>query len=308
MVFVESALLAIGVATVVSAIDFIAKSTSSITHRFGIPEYLASTLVLSFVITLPVFLILLISNIYDTPVLGMSLVIGVPIATITLVMGVFLLRNELPVEFEGYRNATFMWSAALLLLILSIDKFIDRVDAIFMIALFVFYVLYIVYRTGKSTEYVFLKTQKLNVILYPLSFVAIIISSILVVGATIAVSRLLNLSIVIFGATILSSILVLPMFDVIKNVFRSSRLTFDNLLGNVVVSITLLPALVALINPIPTFMGGELGIMPLIMLNIISLSFAMLTRLTTTLHRKTGALLIVIYIIYMALTFSGYNI
>ena len=122
MVFLELALFVIGVIAVVSAISFIAKTTSNITHSFGIPEYLASTIVISFIILIPLFLVMHISNFYDIPVLGISSVIGFSVTMLTLVMGIFLLKNKLPVEYEGYRNATFMWVAALLLLIVSFDK------------------------------------------------------------------------------------------------------------------------------------------------------------------------------------------
>lgn len=299
MVLLELALFIIGFVTVVSAIDFIAKTTSNITNTIGLPEYLTSTIVISFVIALPVLLIMIISNFYDIPSLGLSTALGFAMTVITLVMGIFLFKNELPVTYEGYRNSTFMWASALVLLIVSFDRYIDRMDAIFLLLLFAFYVVYIAFRTGKAKEYVYLKKIEFNRIIYPLSIVSILISSWFLVMSASILGAAFGWPLVIIGGVLLGLLIALPLFDVIPSIFRSSRLTFDNLLGNIVICLTLVPGIAALINPIPLSLGGDMSIMPFIGLNIITLSFAMSTRFTRSLHKKTGIVLIAAYAAYV---------
>lgn len=298
---VELILFIIGFATVISSTNFIAKSTSNITHSFGIPEYLASTIIISFIFSMPNLLIMLLSNIYDIPVLGLSTIIGFSVATMTLVMGIFLIKNEVPVEYEGYRNSTFMWAAALLFFIVSIDKFIDRMEAIFMLLLFAFYVIYIYYRTEKSKEYIYLKTRPVNILLYPLAVFAIAMSSFVTVGSVILLGGSIGISMELLGLIIFGTLLSLPMLDVIKNLFKSSKLTFDSIIGNVVVTLTLLPGLSALVLPITYGTNFRGGIMPLVFLNVICLSFAMLTRATRSIHHKTGFALIAAFFVYVIL-------
>ena len=295
----EIMIFAVSIAAIVSSLDFISKSFSGFAHSLGIPEYLAGTIVLSFIISLPVFLIMLISNIFNVPTFGISTIVGFSIATITLVMGIFLLNNEIPVEYEKYRNSTFMWAAALLFFIVSLDKFIDRADALFLISLFVFYVLYLYYRTSKSKEYVYFKPRKSNAILFLPAVLVIILSTIAAISTISIISRAYIFSIALFSIAILSFILVLPLFDLIKNIFRNPILTFDNLLGNVVITLTLIPGIVALIEPIPYNLNYNLGFMPLLFLNLVCLSFALITRLRAKIHKKTGAVLIVSYIIFL---------
>lgn len=297
---VELILFVIGVAAIISSINFIAKSTSNITHSFGIPEYLASTIIISFVFSMPNLLIMLLSNLYDVPVLGFATILGFTITTMTLVMGTFLLRNEVPIAYEGYRNATFMWTAALLLLIVSVDRFIDRMEAIFMLVLFAFYTVYVCYRTEKSTEYVYLKTRTTNIILYPLAIFAIIISSFVVVGSVVLqiTSPLVPMNLLGF---VLGSVLAIPMLDVIRSVFKSTRLTFDSILGNVIVSLTLLPGIAALILPIAYETIFRVELFPIVFLNLICLSFAMLTRFKRSVHRATGIALISAFAGYILL-------
>jgi cation:H+ antiporter len=242
---------------------------------------------------------MLISNLYDVPTLGLATSIGFAATIISLMMGVFLLKNELPVEYEGYRNATFMWCSALLLFIVSFDKYIDRMDAIFLLSLFAFYVLYIIYRTSKSKEYVYLKQIQFNTWIYPISIFAIVLSCWFLVVSIINLGYIFNVPLVKFGAIFLGFALAFPLFNIINAVFRSSRLTFDNLLGNVISCLTLVPGVAALINPIPLTLGGELSIMPFIVLNVITISFAMATRLTYSLHRKMGIFLIAAYVFYI---------
>jgi Ca2+/Na+ antiporter len=245
-------------------------------------------------------LILFFANLYDFPVFGMSVLIGFAITTITLIMGIFLFFNEVPIVYEGHRNATFMWSAALLLFIVSMDRFIDRMDAIFLLVLFAFYTLYIWYRTGKSKDYVFLKRRAAHMILYPVSIFAIIASCFLVMSASVNVERILNLPDALLGLLIIGPVLSLPMLDVIKNVFGSATLTFDNIMGNVIAAVTLMPGIIALITPIPLSIGDSFNIVPLIMLNAVCLSFAMITRMERSVHKKTGMVLILIFIAYLA--------
>jgi len=297
----EFILFIIGIATVISSMNFIAKSTSNITHSFGIPEYLASTIIISFLYSMPALMILLLSNIYDVSVLGISTIIGLAIATLTLVMGIFLLRNEVPVEYEGYRNSTFMWASALLFLVVSMDGFIDRAEAVFMLLLFAFYAIYIYYRTEKSKEYVYLKTKPTNILLYPLALFAIIISSFVVVGSTVLLGGWLIVPINLLGLIIFGLVLALPMLDVIRTVFKSSKLTFDSIIGNVVVTLTLIPGIAAIILPIAYDKIFKIELLPVVFLNIICISFAMLTRSSRSLHRKTGLLLVVAFAVYVCL-------
>jgi Ca2+/Na+ antiporter len=239
------------------------------------------------------------SNFYDVPTFGLSTTIGFAVTVMTLVMGIFLVRNELPVGYEGYRNATFMWASALLLFIVSIDRFIDRMDAIFLLLLFAFYLVYIIYRSEKSKEYVYLKKINFNRWLYPFSIVAIVLSSWFLMYSSLSLSNTFNFSLVVFGGVFIGFVMALPLFDIIRAIFRSSRLTFDNLLGNVIICLTLVPAVAALINPIPLTLGGRISLIPFITLNLITLSFAMATRLTRTLHRKAGLALLAGYVFYV---------
>ena len=297
----EIFLFAISIAAVISSLDFIAKSVSNITHSRGIPEYLASTIILSFVIALPVFVILFVSNLYNISTIGISALLGFAIATITLVMGIFLLKNEINVEFEGYRNATFMWASALLFLVVAVDRLIDRGDAIFLISLFVFYSAYMYYRTKKSKEYVFLKTLPTNMVLIIPASIALIISSIATVATISIISNTYIFSAAVFALTLMGLLLVLPLFDVIKSIFKSSKLTMDNLIGNLVVTLTIVPGIVALILPIPYDVSYKIGLMPLLFLNIVCLMFAMITRFTKTIGKKTGILLISAYFVFVIL-------
>ncbi len=301
---VEILIFAISIAAVISSLDFISKSVSNFTHSLGIPEYLASTIILSFVISLPVFLILLFSNIFNVPTLGITTVIGFSLAIVSIVMGVFLLKNEVPVEYERYRNSTFMWAAALLFLIVAVDKLIDRADAVFLLILFAFYCAYIYYRTGKSKEYVYFKTKPTHKILFIPALIAIVISTFATIATVSMMSNNYLFSVAIFSLTIFGFLLIIPLFDIIKSVFKSSRLTFDNLLGNVIVTLTLVPGIVALINPIPYDVSYKIGLMPLIFLNIICLSFAMITRLRKSISTKTGIILIMGYIAFWILMYS----
>jgi Ca2+/Na+ antiporter len=244
---------------------------------------------------------MLLSNFYDLSIIGISTIIGFGVATMTLVMGLFLIMNEVPVEYEGYRNSTFLWAAALLFFIATLDNFIDRTESVFMLLLFAFYVIYIYYRTEKSKEYIYLKTRPTNILLYPLALFAVIISSFVVVGSVALLGNTFPIPTNILGLIIFGVLFSLPMLDVIKKVFKSSKLTFDSIIGNVVITLTLIPGISAFILPIAYQNLFSTNILPLIFLNVICISFAMLTRTIRSMHRRTGYVMIAAFILYVLL-------
>jgi Ca2+/Na+ antiporter len=132
-----------------------------------------------------------------------------------------------------------------------------------------------------------------------------VVSCLLVFSSSINVNTLLNGSYELFGMLMVGPLIALPTLDVIKNMFSSSQLTFDNMMGNVVVSMTLVPGLIGLFMPLPLSAFGKFNIMPLVMLNTVCLSFAMLTRMRTNLHRKTGLVLIAAFVFFIAYSIFG---
>ena len=295
----ELTLLIVCIAAIVSSTDFISKSFSNITQSVGISEYFSSTIILSFIISLPVFLLMFFSDVYDLTGFGVNIIIGFSITMITLIMGIFLLKNKVNVEYERFRNITFMWASAILFFIVIINNVINRMDAIFLLSLFLFYCLYIYYRTKKSKEYVYLKIKKTNVFLFIPAILAIIISSFVVVMLMI-VTPVGTIAPVYLPLVIISFALIVPMFNIIKNLFKSPELTFDNLIGNTVVTLTLIPGIIALYRPIPFFVGTQF-FFSLILLNFICLTFAVITKFKKTIERSTGLFLIAFYVLFIIL-------
>ncbi|MCD6575533.1 MAG: hypothetical protein J7K73_00025 [Nanoarchaeota archaeon] len=302
---VEVIIFVISVAAVISAIDFISKAVANLASTTGVPRYLVSTVILSFIISLPVFLTMLFSNIFNVPTLGVSALIGFSIAVLTLIMGIFLIKNEVSVEYERYRNATFMWAASVLFFVVTLDQLIDRADALFLLVVFAFYCLYVYYRTKKAKEYTFLKARQSNKILFIPAIIAIILSTFAAVATISIMSYNFLIPAAFISLTVYGLLLSLPLLDLINNVFKSPILTFDNLLGSIVFSLTFVPGVVALINPIPYNLSYNYGFLPLLFLSILSLSFAISTRLRKSIHTKTGIALLVSYIMYILLVLFG---
>ncbi len=292
-------ILTLSIIAIVSSTDFISKSLSNITQNFGISEYLSSTIILSFVISLPVFLLMIFSDFLDITGFGINLLIGFSIAIITIVMGVFLLKNEILVEKEEYRNISFMWASSILFFAVLINNLVDRMDAIFLLSLFFFYCLFVYYKTKKAKKYTFLKIKKSNIFLFIPAIAAILFSSIIIVFIT-KNYYIGFISPNILSLTILSLIFTIPVFDLIKNNFKRPELTFNNLIGTIVVTLTLIPGIIAIIRPIPFFVG-TVEFFTLIYLNICCLAFTIITRFKKIIKKETGIFLIGLYILFLIL-------
>ena len=288
---------AVAVAMAMSSTKFIADFLSTIAHSKGIPEYLASTLILSATITFPVFLITLISNLLDMPEMGMMIVIGTALAMMSIIMGFFLITSKRKLSYERNRNSTFLWAAALLLLITAEDGLIDRMDAIFMLLLFAFYTMYLYYNTKRSKEYAYLKVKPHNIILLPMSVFALLISSYLIVLVGDLLMSSLHIHPLIFMTGVVSLFLTLPLINVMKNVFGRARVIFDNIVSNAILLLTLVPGFSALINPMPYWSPSRVELVPLIAVNMLCLMFAIITKAKAKIGKKLGWALILLYLL-----------
>ncbi len=296
----ELLIFAISIVAVISSVDFTSKSISSLADRMGVPKYLVSTIILSIIVSLPAFLAMIYSNLFNVPTLGFSTLIGFSIGVLTIVMGIILIKDEVPIEYERYRNATFMWAATILFFVVSLDQLIDRMDALFLLALFLFYGMYVYYRTKNAKEYTYTKGMPFNKVLLIPAIATIIISVFACVAAISIMSYNFVIPSALFSLTIFGTLLALPLIDLTK-IFKAPILTFDSVLGSIVVTLTLIPAIAALVKPIPYNLNYNYGFLPLLFLSIISLSFAISTRLKSKIHKKTGIALLASYVVYILL-------
>jgi len=297
----EIFLLIISILTLISAGNFIIKSTSNITQNLGIPEYLASTIVLCFFVNLPLLIIMLISNFYNISELGISAVIGSAVTILTLTLGILLLTSEFPIKAESHRNITFMWSSALVLFIVSLDKIIDRMDAIFLLLIFIFYTIYIYYRTSKAKEYTFLKIKPIHIWMYPIAIFAIILSSLALTSATILLDKYTALSYCFIGLIPLGFIIALPTIYGLRRVFTNEELAIDSIIGSIIICLSLIPGITALILPITYSITYNTQVFPLLFLNLMVLTFAIIAKAFRKINRAAGIGLIVSYLIYIIL-------
>ena len=133
----------------------------------------------------------------------------------------------------------------------------------------------------------------------PLALFAIVISSYLVVGSGIMLIELIGISVAVFGL-ILAFFLSLPILDVIKNIFKSPQMIFDNIIGTAIIALTLVPAIPALFLPIPYWSPGRSELIPLVCIALVCLFFSVLSKSIKTMGKKTGILLLVIYLTAIA--------
>ena len=292
----ELLMLAVSVATVLSSTDFIAKAFANIAYAYKYPQYFISTVVISFIFTFPALLITFVANYNDYPMFGTSFIVAFVLTVLTFVLGIFLLSNKVPIEYERYRNSTFLWAAAIVFLIVSQDALIDRMDALFLIAIFVFYSLYIFYRTKISKEYIYYKTKTSNKILMPIAILAIIIGSYAMAGSsTVTIKNFpITTEMMSMGLALLLS---LPIFDIIRATFKDARVTFDNIIGTGIIALTLVPAIPSLILPMPYWTPSGLQIIPVLFIVFVCLLISILVKSLKSIGKKTGILLLLIYII-----------
>jgi len=286
------------------------RGSSSIAFRFGIRPLVIGLTLVAFGTSSPELAVSMSAALDGNSGISAGNVIGSNICNIALIIGVAALIRPIEIDLKVIRtDISIMVGVTILTIVLIIDGEISFFDGIILtIGIIVYNVatIYFAKKNGVSEDYQnFVKSRKkkyLDIALLILGLVGVLLgANVFLVGAE-GIAVKLGASEALIGLTIVAFGTSLPELatSVVASIKDEGDISIGNAIGSNVFNLLCILGLTALVMPIDTsgISYADLGIMLVVSVLIIPMAFT-----KKRLSRLEGAILLFIYILYIAYLF-----
>lgn len=306
----------IGVTLVLVGADRLTEGASSLARRFGVPEIVIGLTIVACGTSAPEFFVSLMSALNGTPDMAVGNVVGSNIMNTMLIVGCAAIVAPMVISPSTVKkDIPFAVAASVMLLLLSVDSSVSRIDGIFLLAGFAVFMGYTLWQAkgslaanssivgegGASNDKSSLSRWRgfvIEALWILVGLAGLVFGSNLFVDSASSVAAQLGISESVIGLTIVAGGTSLPELatSVVAARKGQSAIAIGNVIGSNVFNILLILGATATISPLqmegisPLDMGVMLGSMVLVWL----FSF---TRYTV--ERWEGAMLVLGYIAYL---------
>jgi len=217
----------------------------------GVSEHIIGITLVAFATSLPELATASVASIQNEGILAFGNVIGSNIANICLVLGFSALLIKIQPSKESMRDVIFMNLVVALLILVIIDKKIDRIDSLIFFVAFGGYFIYL-YRTIKVGSTKKEGSVAKEFVLIIIGLIGVVIGAYLLVDGAVRISIFLGLSTAVIGLTIVAVGTSLP--ELATSVAAAAKgkidISLGNVLGSNIINILLVLGVAALFNDI----------------------------------------------------------
>jgi cation:H+ antiporter len=243
--------LVIGLIFLIKGSDVFVEGAANAALIVGVSEHIIGITLVAFATSLPELATASVASIQNEGILAFGNVIGSNIANICLVLGFSALLIRIQPSKESMRDVIFMNLVVVLLVLVIIDKKIDKIDSIIFFIAFGGYFLYL-YRTINVGSTKKEGSVAKEFVLIIIGLIGVIIGAYLLVEGAIQISYFLGLSTAVIGLTIVAVGTSLP--ELATSVAAASKgkidISLGNVLGSNIINILLVLGVAALFNDI----------------------------------------------------------
>lgn len=305
-------LLIVGIVFVIKGADWLTKGSVGIAERMGVPQIIIGLTIVAMGTSMPEFFVSLMSAVKGTPDLAVGNIVGSNIFNALLIVGCAAMVAPIAVQKSTVKKdipvAVF---ASLLLMAMSIDKFISRIDAAILFIVFIVY-MWITLRGAKKEgpDDNAKKSDKpmgsgmaiLNIIL---GLAMLVLASNVFVDNATAIAHTLGISDAVIGLTIVAGGTSLPELatSVVAARKGNSGIAIGNVLGSNVFNILMILGVTGLITPM-SISGITVIDLSMMVISMILLWLFSFTKYR--IERWEGVVLTIIFVVYI--TWLIYNV
>ena len=293
----------IGVTLVLVGADRLTEGASSLARRFGVPEIVIGLTIVACGTSMPEFFVSLMSALNDTPDMAVGNVVGSNIMNSMLIVGCAAVAAPLVISRSTVRkDIPFAVGASLLLILLSLDSTVGRIDGIILLVGFIGFMAYTLWQAkGSKAEADTVKQQNiwLSACYILLGLAGLVFGSNLFVDSASSVASSLGVSESVIGLTIVAGGTSLPELatSVVAARKGQSAIAIGNVIGSNVFNILLILGATAAISPLQ--MEGITTLDIAVMFGSVTLVWLFsFTRYTV--ERWEGFVLLALYGAYLA--------
>ena len=294
----------IGVTLVLVGADRLTEGASALARRFGVPEIVIGLTIVACGTSMPEFFVSLMSALNDTPDMAVGNVVGSNIMNSMLIVGCAAVAAPLVISRSTVRkDIPFAVGASLLLILLSLDSTVGRIDGIILLVGFVGFMAYTLWQAkgskAESADAVKQQNIWLSACYILLGLAGLVFGSNLFVDSASSVASSLGVSESVIGLTIVAGGTSLPELatSVVAARKGQSAIAIGNVIGSNVFNILLILGATAAISPLQ--MEGITTLDMAVMFGSVTLVWLFsFTRYTV--ERWEGFVLLALYGAYLA--------
>ena len=302
--FFDVLYIIIGVTLVLVGADRLTEGASSLARRFGVPEIVIGLTIVACGTSMPEFFVSLMSALNDTPDMAVGNVVGSNIMNSMLIVGCAAVAAPLVISRSTVRkDIPFAVGASLLLILLSLDSTVGRIDGIILLVGFIGFMAYTLWQAkgSKAENSDTVKQQNiwLSACYILLGLAGLVFGSNLFVDSASSVASSLGVSESVIGLTIVAGGTSLPELatSVVAARKGQSAIAIGNVIGSNVFNILLILGATAAISPLQ--MEGITTLDMAVMFGSVALVWLFsFTRYTV--ERWEGFALLALYGAYLA--------
>ncbi len=305
-ILIASAAFIFGLIFLIKGSDIFVDGAANAALIAGVSEHIIGITLVAFATSLPELATASVASFQNEGILAFGNVVGSNIANICLVLGFSALLIKIKPSKESMRDVIFMNLVVLILIIVILDRRIDKIDSLFFFIAFAGYFIYL-YRTiaiGSTKKEGSMLKEMIFIII---GFVGVVVGAYLLVEGAILFSISFGISTAIIGLTIVAIGTSLP--ELATSVTAAFKGKIDISLGNVVgsniINILLVLGVAALFNDIKLSDLPDNGDM-LLRTTFPILIFASLLTFIYAKHkisRIQGIFLLGIYVVFIYLLY-----
>ena len=302
-------LIIAGVAMVLYGADRLTEGASALARRMNVPEIIIGLTIVAAGTSAPELFVSMVSALKGTPDMAIGNVVGSNTMNAMLIVGCAAMVAPMTISKSTVRkDIPFSVFASVLLVFLSLNSFLGRLDGIFLLAGFALFMYYTLSqaKVGETASVSEVKSVKpwLSAFFVLLGLALLVIGSNIFVDSASRVAYSLGISEGVVGLTIVAGGTSLPELatSVVAARKGQSAIAIGNVIGSNVFNILLILGLTATISPMQ-IQGVTLVDMGM-MLGSVSLVW-LFSYTRYTVERWEGALLVIGYLVYLAWLLSN---
>jgi cation:H+ antiporter len=302
-------LIIAGVAMVLYGADRLTEGASALARRMNVPEIIIGLTIVAAGTSAPELFVSMVSALKGTPDMAIGNVVGSNTMNAMLIVGCAAMVAPMTICKSTVRkDIPFSVFASVLLVLLSLNSFLGRLDGIFLLAGFALFMYYTLSqaKVGETASVSEVKSVKpwLSAFFVLLGLALLVIGSNIFVDSASRVAYSLGISEGVVGLTIVAGGTSLPELatSVVAARKGQSAIAIGNVIGSNVFNILLILGLTATISPMQ-IQGVTLVDMGM-MLGSVSLVW-LFSYTRYTVERWEGALLVIGYLVYLGWLLSN---
>lgn len=310
-------ILIIGFALLIKGADIFVEGASSIAKRFNVPPMLIGLTIVAMGTSAPEAAVSISSSLAGQNDMSIANVVGSNFFNILIVLGISAIIAKLPVEKDTIKKDTpFLIFISALLLVLSLNLELTRLDGLVFLVLFVLFLINMIKSNinsktnedSSSETAIAIEASDTKAVSLPKTIVVCIVGIVgivfggdLVVDSATNIATSFGMSANLVGLTIVAMGTSLPelVTSVIAVRKGETEIAIGNVIGSNIFNILLVLGLAAVIHPMAI---STMALIDTAFMTAITLLLYVFIKKNNSLSKNQGILFIVIYLAYMIYT------